>query len=189
MNKLEFNTLTIIEQINYVNERVKLSTTAQVCRDIGIPRNTFRDRVKRVEYVFNEDVKQFEPLNKEVIQLHQNNVKVQREVHGEDINPIASKNTNVILKYENDLLDLIENKTDLLEMLKNYKNNIDIIEVPQLDINSLPEELQKDIINKSIKLYQPVQKLYDKVCNKYPGFKKQDLISLALYEFCLKYKK
>jgi len=74
-------------------------------------------------------------------------------------------------------------------MLKYYKNNANIIDVAQLDMNTLPGDVQTDIINKSIKLYAPVQKLYDKVCSQYPSFKKQDMISLALYEFYLKYNK
>ena len=49
-------------------------------------------------------------------------------------------------------------------------------------------EVKKDIINKSIKIYEPVYKLFDEVCKSYPSYKKQDLISIALLEFCNKHK-
>ena len=51
-------------------------------------------------------------------------------------------------------------------------------------------EDKRDIINKSIKIYGPVYKLFDEVCTNYPSYKKkQDLISIALLEFCNRYKK
>ena len=50
-------------------------------------------------------------------------------------------------------------------------------------------EVKMDIINKSIKIYGPVYKLFDEVCKSYPSYKKQDLISIALLEFCNRHKK
>lgn len=90
---------------------------------------------------------------------------------------------------KNDLLDLVQNKDDLMEMLKNYKSTINVIDVPQLDINTLPQNLQRDITTKSVKLYSPVYYSFDKLCKAYSSIKKQDLISLALFEFTNKYKK
>lgn len=74
-------------------------------------------------------------------------------------------------------------------MLKNYKNNIPIDDIPELNINFLPKDLQKNITNKSIKIYNPIYKLFDEICCQYGSFKKQDIISLALLEFYNKYKK
>lgn len=50
-------------------------------------------------------------------------------------------------------------------------------------------EVKRDIINKSMKIYEPVYKLFDEVCKSYPNYKKQDLINMALLEFCNRYKK
>ena len=50
-------------------------------------------------------------------------------------------------------------------------------------------EVKKNIINKSIQIYEPVYKLFDEVCKSYPSYKKQDLISIALLEFCNRHKK
>ena len=50
-------------------------------------------------------------------------------------------------------------------------------------------EVKRDIINKSIKIYEPVYKLFNEVCKSYPSYKKQDLISIALLEFCNRHKK
>ena len=49
--------------------------------------------------------------------------------------------------------------------------------------------MQTKIINKSVKVYEKVYQSFDKVCSQFSGIKKQDIISLALYEFYEKYKK
>ena len=75
MNKKIFNSLTIIEQINYFNERLKhgLNIT-QVCSEINISYNTIRDRFSKNFYVYNklnnryECVEKIFPLDEEVIE-------------------------------------------------------------------------------------------------------------------------
>lgn len=75
MNKKLFNSLTIIEQINYFNERLKhgLNIT-QVCSEINISYNTIRDRFSKSFYVYNklnnryECVEKIFPLDEEVIE-------------------------------------------------------------------------------------------------------------------------
>ena len=75
MNKKLFNSLTIIEQINYFNERLKhgLNIT-QVCSEINISYNTIRDRFSKNFYVYNklnnryECVEKMFPLDEEVIE-------------------------------------------------------------------------------------------------------------------------
>lgn len=189
MNKLELDNMKIMDQVKYMNNEIRTSTISNVVKTIGIGRTTISDRFKKIGYIYNKELKQYAESNATVIQLHQSNTTVAHEPPNNVVAPIVKGNTKVTQKYENDLLELIDNKVELLEMLKYYKNNANIIDVPQLDINTLPGELQKDIINKSIKIYKPVQKLYDEVCSQYPSYKKQDLISLALYEFYNKYKK
>ena len=75
MNKKLFNSLTIIEQINYFNERLKhgLNIT-QVCSEINISYNTIRDRFTKSFYTYNklnnkyECVEKIFPLDEEVIE-------------------------------------------------------------------------------------------------------------------------
>ena len=75
MNKKLFNSLTIIEQINYFNERLKhgLNIT-QICSEINISYNTIRDRFSKNFYVYNklnnryECVEKIFPLDEEVIE-------------------------------------------------------------------------------------------------------------------------
>jgi len=178
MNKLEFDKLSITEQINYVNEELKTYTRTDIYKSIGIPRTTMSDRTKREGYSFNAETRQYYKDNTLVIQLHSSNVKVAIKPRREP--------TNV---YQSELIELAENKDALMEMLKNYQRDKEIIiEVPQLNIETLPKDYKDNIVNKSIKIYDKIYELFNEVCDSYSSNKKQDLISLALWEFIERYK-
>jgi len=176
MNRIEFDNLEIIDQINYINQSI--GTLTDICQTIPIGRATISERFKRQGYIYNKDIGQYYLSNTSVIEIHSNRVKVPTKPRESHITP-----------YQNELIELAENKDALMEMLREYRRDAKVIEVPILDINTLPIELQKDIINKSIKLYRPIQDLFDNLCNQYSSYRKQDLICLAYYEFIQKYKK
>lgn len=75
MNKKIFNSLTIIEQINYFNQKLKngLNIT-QICSEINISYNTIRDRFSKNFYIYNKLSNQYEcvertfPLDEEMIE-------------------------------------------------------------------------------------------------------------------------
>ena len=176
MNKEQFDKLPIIEQINYINQSTGTLTT--ICQNINIGRSTISERFKKVGYIYSKELGQYYLSNTMVMEIHQPNLKVPRNQRESHITP-----------YQTELIELAENKDALMEMLREYQRDTKVIDVPILDITTLPIELQTDIINKSIKLYQPVQELFDNLCNQYSSYKKQDLICLAYYEFVQKYKK
>ena len=189
MQRIEFDKLEIIEQLNYINKELKTGMLSVICKNIGVGRSTMADRSKKVGYTYNQETRQYHVSNANVIQSHQNITKVSQESVKRDIAPIEDGITKEMQKYRDDLIELVNYKSDIIEMLKYHKNNINVINIDMLDINSLPMELQKDIINKSIKVYEPVYKLFDEICSQYPSYKKQDMLSLMIYEFYNKYKK
>lgn len=75
MNKKLFNSLTIIEQINFFNQKLKngLNIT-QICSEINISYNTIRDRFSKNFYIYNKLSNQYEcvertfPLDEEIIE-------------------------------------------------------------------------------------------------------------------------
>ena len=51
MNRKEFDALDIYEQINYFNNKMALGLSqAKICELINLPRSTWRDRLKKVNY-------------------------------------------------------------------------------------------------------------------------------------------
>lgn len=75
MDKRIFNSLTIIEQINYFNEKLRQGfNITQICSDINISYNTVRDRFSKSFYSYNKITNRYEcveklfPLDEEVIE-------------------------------------------------------------------------------------------------------------------------
>jgi len=191
MTKEEFNNLEVLKQLDYINSLLeKGKSLRSMGEDLEMSKSTFRSRFLKIGYALNKDKNQYCNDNSLVIQSQPSKIIKTPQVHTKAIvEPIKDYNTKALQKYEKDIIELISRKNDILEMLKNYKNNTPIDDIPELNINSLPKDLQKNITNKSIKIYNPIYKLFDEICSQYGSFKKQDIISLALLEFYNKYKK
>lgn len=81
MDKKLFNSLTIIEQINYFNEKLKCGMNiTQICTEINISYNTIRDRFTKNLYSYNKLTNKYEcierifPLDEEVIEKALNKI-------------------------------------------------------------------------------------------------------------------
>ena len=75
MTKNLFNSLTIIEQINFFNEKLKEGfNISEICSDINISYNTIRHRFSKNFYTYNklnnryECIEKIFPLDEEVIE-------------------------------------------------------------------------------------------------------------------------
>lgn len=75
MNKSQFNSLTLIEQVNFFNEKLKSGLNiTQVCSELNISYNTIRDRFTKNFYTYNkfsncyECVEKIFPLDEEAIE-------------------------------------------------------------------------------------------------------------------------
>lgn len=191
MDRKQFDALEVLDQIEYINKLLSYGQSLRSISDsLEISKTTIRDRFKKLGYILNPDKKQYYKDNALEVQTYQSNTKVIHRANKHELEPIDNGSTKILQKYyPSELNELLENKDDILEMLKYYKNNTKVIEVPQLDINTIPQQLCDKIANKSIKVYEPVHKLFDEVCSQYGNIKKQDLVSIALYEFYIKYKK
>lgn len=190
MTKQEFNELEVLEQLEYINNELAAGKSLRnIADNLSMSKTTFRDRALKIGYTYNADISRYDKDNTIVIQLDKSITKEPQKSKERAITTTREGNTKELQKYDNDILELAKYKDELLEMLKNYKSNTKVTAGSTLDINSLPWEMKKDIVNKSIKVYEPVYKAFDELCNSYSSYKKQDLISMAILEFCNKYKK
>lgn len=75
MNKESFNKLTIDEQIEYFNEKLKeANSLTNICKNISIGRSTISDRFKKHNYKFNKISNQYE--------LIENNANITNVIKG-----------------------------------------------------------------------------------------------------------
>lgn len=207
LERIEFDDLEVLVQLEYINnELVKGNTVTRACEAVGIGRSTISERFIKEGYKFSKisnryiyDKNNIKARKKQVpgqmdindlpkSQSHTGTAVVNKQLDSQDIVKVEIE-LQEFKSIKTDILELLEKKNELLEMLKNYESKTNIIDIPQLDINTLPQDLQRDIITKSIKLYNPIYESFDKLCKSYSSIKKQDLVSLALLEFTNKYKK
>jgi hypothetical protein len=190
MDRAEFDKLEVLEQIKVVNEALaKAESLRSISKSLSMSKTTLRDRFIKLGYKFNADIRKYiKDNNNREVQSYQSNTKVSPRANKQDIKPIDDGITKELQQYKNDLLELINAKAELMQMLKYHQSNTNVIDIPQIDINSIPQDLQKDIVLKSIKVYEPIFDRFNDICNKNKSIKKQDLLSLALYEFTQKYQ-
>lgn len=190
MDKIQFNKLEITDQIEFVNKELeKGESLRNISNNLSMSKTTIRDRALKIGFIYNKELSQYSKDNNIEIQPYKNIIKASQKTSKLILDPIKKDSTKELQKYDNDILELINKKAEILEMLKDYKSNSKVIHISEMDINSLTADMQTNIINKSIKVYEPIYKAFDKVCNQYGNYKKQDLISMALLEFTDKYKK
>ena len=179
--------------------------TDNFIKQFGISRKDFTATIRKTNICFDRKAGLYE-VTKDID--YKNDIKViaideYKKVENIDSNyqnndkiSIDNELKNKIIKFmdlQKDLIELISLKPDLIDMLQDYKSNKKIIHTENDNIISILNidipELQGDLINKSIKVYENIARQFDKVCSQYSSIKRQDLYSLALLEFIEKYKK
>lgn len=184
MNKDEFNKLNISEQLNYINKKLKQGKSLRaISGELNISKSTIRNRFKKIDYVFDIDKKQYIKSEnyKTTIQV----LKIDKD--NKDQEKYNNSALVLIDKYKKDLLELIQLKESIKELIQNNHKNIINVEPIELKINT--EVLQGAAVNRSVKIYNNVYQELKELYKIYPEFKKYDLLSMAIHEFFLKYKK
>ena len=191
MNKTEFNTLDVMEQIKYINKSLlEGNTLTNVCKSIGIGRSTIRDRFKKVSYEYNKAINQYESIV-EIVEAGTIAPAGANEPIKEDIKPVIQQSSNLVVGTDNEILtSLINNYDDmnnkLNEMYDWYKlqSSNKVVQAEKFEV----DDFEGDIVVRSYKLYEPVQREFLEFCKRNNKYKVQDILSQALKEFLEKYK-
>lgn len=190
MNKTEFNNLDVLEQIEYINKSLlEGNTLTNVCKNIGIGRSTIRDRFKKVSYEYNKATNQYESIV-EIIEAETVAPAGANEPIKEDIKPVTQQSSNKVVRTDNEILtSLINNYDDmnnkLNEMYNWYKlqSSNKVVQTEKFKV----DDFEGDIVVRSYKLYEPIQREFLEFCKKNNKYKVQDILSQALKEFLDKY--
>ena len=197
MTKEDFNNLDIIEQSNYINEKlVEGNTLTNICKSIGLGRSTIRDRFEKAGYKYNSEIKQYQSYV-EIVEHESSNDVVRTESENKQILETQSSNfiNNLVVGTDNqynyeDLIKVIENYNDLNNKMDQVyswyvsQNSNDVVEANKFAI----KEFKGDTVARSFKLYDSVQKEFMKFCKKNNKYKVQDILSTLLFEAMEKYK-
>ena len=190
MNKTEFNKLEVMEQIEYINKSLlNGNTLTNICKSIGIGRSTIRDRFEKVSYKYNKSINQYESII-EIIEAETIAPAGANEPIKEDIKPIIQQSSNLVVGTDNEILtSLINNYDDmnikLNEMYNWYKlqSSNKVVQTEKFKV----DDFEGDIVVRSYKLYEPIQREFLEFCKRNNKYKVQDILSQALKEFLDKY--
>ena len=191
MNKTEFNNLDIMDQIEYINKSIlEGNTLTNICKSIGIGRSTIRDRFEKVGYKYNGDIKQYESII-EIIETDAIAPAEANEPVKEDITPVIQESSNLVVGAENEILtNLINNYDDmnikLNEMYNWYKlqSSNEVVQTEKFKV----EDFEGDIVVRSYKLYEPIQREFLEFCKKNNKYKVQDILSQFIKDGLEKYR-
>ena len=191
MNKTEFNNLEVLEQIEYINKSLlEGNTLTNICKSIGIGRSTIRDRFKKVSYEYNKAINQYESIV-EIVEAGTIAPAEANEPIKEDIKPVIQQSSNLVVGTDNEILtSLINNYDDmnnkLNEMYNWYKlqSSNKVVQTEKFKV----DDFEGDIVVRSYKLYEPIQREFLEFCKKNNKYKVQDILSQALKEFLEKYR-
>ncbi|QEK11292.1 hypothetical protein FQB35_02305 [Crassaminicella thermophila] len=170
MNREEFNLLEIEKQVEVFNKMLKNSSIRKVCSELKISKTTIRNRFKKRGYIFNSE-KNIYIKEKEIKRNYDPTIKEEKV-----------SNINLTKEIYFDLLELIEIKDDLKDIVNNWKERT-VASKQGLCINAFEGEL----CVKSIKVYKEVLDKFNEFVKKHRELKQQDIINQALWEFLQKY--
>ena len=126
MNKEEYNQLSIIEQMTYINDLLKTMSLTKACDNIGIDRATVRKRFKSKEISFNKE------LNKYVFDVPYEKYGVKSNTEPLDaITTSTTENTGTT-----------ENKPKLIKRAERKDTNLDSIKLLEKKIKALESQLE-----------------------------------------------
>ncbi|BDR65720.1 DUF4250 family protein [Clostridium tetani] len=191
MNKQKFNSLDLLEQLEYVNKKLSDGESLrEISNGLNISKTTIRNRLKKIDYVYDKDKKQYikDDENVEDEYKHNTNVLLHKEKQGE-----YKYNTNIldaVLDKEHireKLVNIIDSYDNIQAMLKWFENQKNIIEVQEINIDT--DKLIGDVKTTTVRLYSKVWDDFRKFMKDYPEYKSMDLVSMALVEYMNKYKK
>ena len=192
MNKTEFNSLDVMEQIEYINKSLlNGNTLTNICKSIGIGRSTISDRFKKVSYKYNKSINQYESIVEIIEAIEPALPAGASDPIKADIVPVIQESSNKVVGTDNEILtSLINNYDDmnnkLNEMYNWYKlqSSNKVVQTEKFKV----DDFEGEIVVRSYKLYEPIQKDFLEFCKRNNKYKVQDILSQFIKEGLEKYK-
>lgn len=192
MNKDKFNNLKILEQIEYINNKLQNNNSiTSVSKELGIGRSTIRDRFKKVNYTYCKDYNNY-IYNENTTDVVQTNTAKNNRRITSDIATTSNHNITDVIQSDTVAEIMIKSdeeiKNTLLELVNNYDVLKDIIELHRRNTAVIKQQIiidLEDAENKltTLRVNEKVLKQFDDFCNNNKQYKKVDLLSQAIKNF------
>lgn len=181
MDKNTFNELDILEQVEFINSKLKegYSLTKLDNENIISSRKTIANRFKKIGYELNKSTNQYESI-----------IEVVEDDKTENKEPVLKSSNKVVrgTSLNNKALEeLILNYTDMNNKLNEvydwYLKSSNEVVTDNLKIY----DFEGKVVTRSFKIYESVQKEFMEYCAS-SKYRVQDLVSQALKEFMENHK-
>lgn len=193
---MNLNDLDIMEQIHFINERLKegYSLSRLDKENIISSRKTISNRFKKIGYELNKDTNQYESI----ISIVEGDKSEDKEPILESSNKVVqgneSKNKESISKSSNKVVrgDQANNKL-LEEIILNYSDMNDKLEevyewyklqssekVVNESKNMIIPDYNEEVLTRSFKLYKSTQQRFADFCKRNSKYKVQDILCFLL---------
>lgn len=191
MTSEEFKKLDILNQIVFINDKLKEGLTLTVISlNIKVSRKTIGNKFISAGYIFSKSLKQY--IKNDKYKSNTTVVSVSKSTENKAVStPEYKSNVNIFNSKEakNKMLDILEKHDNIQEMLEWYNHQKDIINVDVSELKIDKDKLQGKVKVTTVRLYGEVWEHFKTFMDTYKEFKSMDLISMALIEYADKYKK
>ncbi|MBK5201418.1 MAG: hypothetical protein JJE21_07775 [Spirochaetaceae bacterium] len=192
---------------NRTRNKEKKITTDTFIRQFEIQRKDFSETIKDTNIEYNKSTFQytFDGLNNSSdtkITPTEKTHRSRSDTIGTPANKIhnnysdtkvasTNKTESETIETNVSIVEFENMKSGLVEMLEWYRRqrkneNIIDIEIPKININR--EKLTEQAVTRGFKIYPVVVTEFKKFCNHNSQYTMQDLMAMALLEYCDKYK-
>lgn len=191
MIKEQFNQLEKLEQVQYINDKLKDGySLTKISKELGVGRSTITDRFKKInytyskennEYIYNDSVTDVETIVR--------NIKTKEDITINEIDKKLNNDSNTDVTLMNDkvvqsnLINLSNEYQTLIEMIELYKKNSNILSTQiVIDLETTDNTLT------TLRVNTDVLRQFNQFVEENKQYKKVDLVSMALKEYMENHK-
>ena len=184
MTKEEFLELDIDKKIEYLNKKLSEGQTViRIREDLGIGEKSLQKIIRENGYKYFQKEKRYYKENTNVLQ---------KNIVNENYNLDSKDPTIVLQNYKDDLLEIVQAKKDIFEVINAFKENLyykdttNVIEVVASNEIQI-KDFNSDAKVTSFRVYGETLTKWKEFCSKHKKYNNQDLVSMALEEYMKKY--
>ena len=186
MIKKEFLELDIDKKIEYLNKKLSEGQTViRIREDLGIGEKSLQKIIRENGYKYFQKEKRYYKDNTNVLQKN--------IIQGKEIFDSESKDPTIVLQnYKDDLLEIIQAKKEIFEVINAFKENlyykdttnvIEVVASNEIQIKDFNSEAKVT----SFRVYGETLTKWKEFCSKHKKYNNQDLVSMALEDYMKKY--
>lgn len=191
MTKDQFNQLEKLEQVQYINDKLKEGySLTKISKELGVGRSTITDRFNKINYFYSKESNEY-IYNDSVTDVDRS-VRPSKAKEDITINEVNEKlnnssNTDVSLMsdkvVQSNLINLSKEYQTLIEMIELYKKNSNILSTQiVIDLETTDNTLT------TLRVNTDVLRQFNEFVDEHKEYKKVDLVSMALKEYMSNHK-